>query len=175
MKLFIGGGFKDATRSVMLSNGSVSSVPELQSNQKEADTRLLLHTAYAAREGSERVILCANDTNVVVLSISYYKTLLQDLGLKELWMKLKQTPTYQYMRQPVNLTRSCVVHFRSYTVLSGRDTTSYPYFTGKKVWLRKSKTVPLDDLANFAEDGDFNLSYDIVNQARQLVITRLLS
>ena len=28
-KLFIGGGFKDATRSVMLSNGSVSSVPEL--------------------------------------------------------------------------------------------------------------------------------------------------
>ena len=59
--------------------------------------------------------------------------------------------------------------------LSGRDTTSYPYFTGKKVWLRKSKTVPLDDLANFAEDGDFNLSDDIVNQARQLVITRLLS
>ena len=54
--------------------------------------------------------------------------------------------------------------------LSGRDVTSYPYFTGKKSWLLRSKEVELDKLASFAEESNYTVTEDIVNQARNLLI-----
>ena len=51
--------------------------------------------------------------------------------------------------------------------LSGRDTTSYPYFTGKKAWLKSSKSVNITALEDFAENHDsLQLTADVINQAR---------
>ena len=43
-ELYLGGGFKEETKSVLLSGGSVTDVPARESTQQEADTRVILHT-----------------------------------------------------------------------------------------------------------------------------------
>ena len=52
------------------SQGSVE-VPALQCHQEEADGRLLLHAAHAAREGYQGVVICAEDTDVFILSLAF--------------------------------------------------------------------------------------------------------
>jgi len=37
--------------------------------------------------------------------------------------------------------------------LSGRDTTSYPLFTGKKTWFNCSYTTDIPELERFGEEG----------------------
>ena len=159
-------------KSVKLSEGCVSPVTELQSKHEEADNRLLLHSVYATQvEGVKRIVIYANDTDVVVMAVYYYKTKLQELGLEELWMKTQQDsylPIHQIATAlDADLCRALpLIHS-----LSGRDITSYPFFTGKTTWLQRSKTVPLDHLANFAEaDGNYSLTGDVIDQARQLFI-----
>ena len=50
--------------------GSVE-VPALQCHQEETDGRLLLHAAHAAREGYQGVVICAEDTDVFILSLAF--------------------------------------------------------------------------------------------------------
>ncbi|PFX14895.1 Uncharacterized protein K02A2.6 [Stylophora pistillata] len=47
-KVFLAGGFKDRSRTVSLTQGSVTIEPNLCSDHEEADTRLLLHAKHAA-------------------------------------------------------------------------------------------------------------------------------
>ena len=55
--------------------------------------------------------------------------------------------------------------------LSGRDTTSHPYFTSKKTWQAKSKTVKLSALESFAEDGQScQVAEEVLSQAHQLLV-----
>ena len=43
----------------------------LQSNQEEADTRIILHSAHAAEEGYKAVVVVADDTDVLVLCLAF--------------------------------------------------------------------------------------------------------
>ena len=43
----------------------------LQSNQEEADTRIILHAAHAAEEGYSAVVITAGDTDVLVLCLAF--------------------------------------------------------------------------------------------------------
>ena len=140
----------------------------LQSTHEEADTRLFLHAMHATKnEGVKRIIIHAIDTDVIVLCLYYYKTMLKDIGLKELWVK-----TQQYIHLPVHdiaekLDQDLCQALPLPHSPSGRDNTSYAYFTGKKTWLQKCRTAPLDHLASFGE-ADFTLTEDVINQTRQL-------
>ena len=170
LKLFLAGGFRDATKSVLLTNGSISLVPELESNQEEADTRLLLHAVYATRVGTKRIVVLANDTDVVILSIYYFRTLLHEVGLHELWMKTEEDTYLPIHDIAFALDDEICRALPLLHSLSGRDTISYPYFTGKKAWLQKAKTVPLDHLARFAEDKDtFTLSNECSQPSKTIV------
>ena len=132
LKLFLSGGFHDVSKSVVLSEGCISPVTELQSKHEEADTRLLLHSIYATQlEGVKWIVIYVNGTDVVVMAIYYFKNKLQDLGLEELWMK-----TQQYSYLPIHQIAAAldVVLCRALPLihsLSGRDITSCPFFTGK--------------------------------------------
>ena len=44
---------------------------ELQSNQEEADTRILLHAVHATEEGYRAVVVTADDTDVMVLCLAF--------------------------------------------------------------------------------------------------------
>ena len=73
--LYLGGGFTEETRSVVLENGSAKDVPPLESTQQEADTRIILHTLYSVKyEGVERVVVHATDTDVTILCLYYAST-----------------------------------------------------------------------------------------------------
>ena len=39
-------------------------IPQLESSQEEADTRILLHSAHAAMSGFEAVVIVSDDTDV---------------------------------------------------------------------------------------------------------------
>ena len=64
-------------------------VPALESTQQEADTRIILHTLYSVKnEGVDRVIIHANDTDIINLCLYYGATYLSDLP--ELWVRTAQ-------------------------------------------------------------------------------------
>lgn len=54
--------------------------------------------------------------------------------------------------------------------LSGRDTTSYPYYTGKKSWIKASNTVDHPGLESFGKDATDNITPYIIKEARDLII-----
>ena len=67
-RLLLGGGFKDETKSVLLTEDAITDVSNLESTQTKADTRVILHTVYSVKnEGMERVIIHANDTDIIVI------------------------------------------------------------------------------------------------------------
>ena len=53
-----------------MTSGQWEEVTELKSTQEEADTRLLLHSLHAAESGYKSVVIVADDTDVLVLSLS---------------------------------------------------------------------------------------------------------
>ena len=57
-------------------------MPDLKSDQEEAETRLLLHAKYASTPET-RIVIYSPDTDVLVLSAAYFDR----LGSKELWFR----------------------------------------------------------------------------------------
>ncbi len=168
MQLYLGGGFHEETKTMLVTDQSVSSVLDLQSTQEEADTRIILHLIHAVSNGVERVVIHANDTDVIVLCIYYLST--DKLNtLKELWVRTEQDkyiPIHDITAAlgPAMCQRLPFVHS-----LSGRDTTSYPYFTGKKAWFESMQAVDTPAIETFGEE-DTELSDDVYQEARSMCI-----
>jgi hypothetical protein len=145
----------------MLTQGSLTDIPVLESTQQEADMRVILHTLYSVQnEGVERVIFHGNDTDIFVVCLYYAATLLCELP--GLWVR---TAHDSYL--PIHEMAVALLFIHS---LSGRDTTSYPYFTGKKAWLKSATRVDIPALESFGEGPDEGITDDLLNQARALTI-----
>ena len=57
-------------------------IPELESTQEEADTRILLHSAHAAMCGFEAVVIVSDDTDVFLLLIAFQNEITASLYWK---------------------------------------------------------------------------------------------
>ena len=69
-RLYIGGGFKDDTKGVLVTAGTVPNGAALESTQQEAYRRVILHFIYSVQnEDVERIIIHENDTDIVVISV----------------------------------------------------------------------------------------------------------
>ena len=69
----LGFGFKDETKSVLVTAGIVTDVAALESTQQEADMRVRLHSIHSVqKEDVERIIIHTNDPDTVVISCVYY-------------------------------------------------------------------------------------------------------
>ena len=77
--VFLAGGFMDRSRTVSLTQGSIALEPNLCSDHKEADTRLLLHAKHAATT-HQQIVIQSPDTDVAKLSIAHF----EDLSCQEL-------------------------------------------------------------------------------------------
>ena len=53
--------------------------------------------------------------------------------------------------------------------ISGRDTTNYPYNTGKKAWVVESVNTDVSGLATVGEETN-DVIDDVISQARQLCL-----
>ena len=73
-KIVIEAGFKEGEKAVSISRSTCSDIPGLQSNQKEADTRLLLHAKCAA-ENAARIVIQSPDTDVLAMCTSHFDSL----------------------------------------------------------------------------------------------------
>ena len=85
----LSGGFKDETKSVLVTAGIVTGVAALESMQQEADPRVILHSIHSVQKKDvERIIIHTNDTDTVVISCVYYaSTLLRDLSELSMWVR----------------------------------------------------------------------------------------
>lgn len=72
------------------------------------------------------------------------------------------------MRLPLYLILPKAVPFPS-SSLCGRDTTSYPFYTGKKAWFKSSSESEITALEDFGEQ-DARLTADVISQARSLMV-----
>ena len=68
--------------SLHINNDQWAEVAGLQSNQEEADTRIILHAAHAAEEGYRAVVVTPDDTDVMVLCLVFSPDISCPLFLK---------------------------------------------------------------------------------------------
>ena len=54
-------------------------MPELCTNQEEADTRMLLHAEHASQNGHQRIAIKSSDTDVEVLACYYQAVISADI------------------------------------------------------------------------------------------------
>ena len=103
----LGSGFKDETKSILVTAGIVTDVTDLESTQQEADTRVILHSIHSIqKEDFERIIIHTNDTYTVVISCVYYaSTLLRDLSELPMWVR-----TARGSNLPIHGTAAAVGH-----------------------------------------------------------------
>ena len=132
--MLISGGFDD--KDVQVTHDCVRYVKELNSNQEEADTRMMLHVKYSGNHNGSLVVLVSPDTDVLVLLIYHFS----ELGVSELYFKTGRTSIYaSYTRFiPIHTgRRSAVGNVCGYRCVSdcrsrGREFNPgpVPYFRG---------------------------------------------
>ena len=100
-------------------------------NHEEADTRMFLHVAHAAKHGHQKVSIRTVDTDVVVLAVAQ----IQHLQISELWIEFGIGKHYRFI--PAHLValsmgpeRASALPF--FHALTGCDTTSAFCGIGKK-------------------------------------------
>ena len=99
----IGAGFRDGEKTVTVTRGQCRDDQTLRSNHEEADTRMILHAKHAARANRE-VTLQSLDTDVLVLSVSLFRS----LDYPELWFRTGVKDRHR-LTLPMLWVKRCVV------------------------------------------------------------------
>jgi hypothetical protein len=130
-KLVIGGGCSDGESALSIRKGRrVETIRELKADHEESDTRLLLHAKHASQP-DRRIVIHSPDTDVFVLSISFY----EELGCKELWFRtgvkdrLRYVPVHKVSN---NIGKKMCKALPAFHALTGCDSTSAFAGVGKK-------------------------------------------
>ena len=133
VSVFVSGGMEEKV--LKIKNDCISYVQELESNQEEADTRMLLHVKHCRNLAAKRIVLFSPDTDVLLLLLHHYF----DLGVQEIFFKTGKTGVYtNYTRFiPIHHLVECLTTEQRQILLSvycisGCDTTSSLFGIGKK-------------------------------------------
>ena len=108
---------------------------------KEFDTRVMLQAANAVSHGYKRILIIANDTDIIVLGISFFS----DIGVDKLWVsfgignKLRNISTHDICSTMSSTKAKALSVFHA---LTGTDNTSFFSGTGKKSAYAKWSTRP---------------------------------
>ncbi len=110
-------------------------------NHEEFDTRVLLHAANASSQGYNRILIIANDTDVIVLAISFFT----EIAAEKLWVtfgigkKLRYVPIHDICHA---MSPTKAYALPAFHALTGCDNTSFFSGTGKKSAYAKWCTRP---------------------------------
>lgn len=140
LSIVLSGGFRNGREvRVVTSNGS-EQLPDLFSNQEEADTRMVLHATKLV-EAHNRIIIRTDDTDVLVILIYYYFPTFKG---HEVYMHTGHRTRYTFRNRyiPVHViaekigpvVSSCLPAMHA---LTGCDTNSSIYKVGKRTALSK--------------------------------------
>ncbi|KAE8741792.1 hypothetical protein FOCC_FOCC012681 [Frankliniella occidentalis] len=101
---------------------------------EEADARLILHAADAARNGCENIVIRSVDSDVVVLAVSYFYEL-RNIGVKKLWIDFGSGNYRKYIAVHAvanKLGQDKSLALMGFHAFTGCDTTSSFHTKGKK-------------------------------------------
>ena len=118
-----------------------SEYPLSPCNHEEFDTRVMLHAANAVSQGYNRILIIANDTDIIVLGISFFT----EIGAEKLWVSFGMGKKKRYISihdicstmSPAKANALPAFH-----ALTGCDNTSFFSGTGKKSAYAKWCTRP---------------------------------
>ena len=145
-------------------------------NHSEADTRILLHLAHAAKQGHTRAYVRTVDSDVVVLTIRFFEYLI----LSELWMgfgngkNYRDIPVHTIYTDSGPLKSLALPLFHS---LTGCDTTSQFLGCGKKTAWAAWTSIPdlTDTLVALTHDPDLFMLESVHKQRLQYFVLVLYS
>ena len=125
----------------LLSGANESEYPLRPCNHEEFDTRVMLHAANAVSHGYKRILIIANDTDIIVLGISFFS----DIGADKLWVsfgignKLRNISINDICSTMSSAKAKALPAFHALTV---SDNTSFFSGTGNKSAYAKWSTRP---------------------------------
>ena len=114
------------------------------------------------------MVIHANDTDIITICLYYAVTFLK--GLPEMWVRTAHDIYLPVHEMAVTLGPSQCMALPFIHSMSGRDTTSYPYFVGKKSWIKVSKVTDIPALESFRVDPAEGITAELITQARDLSI-----
>ena len=129
-------------------------ISELNQDIEEADIRLLPHAKQAVENGTEKMVILSNDTDVMVGFIYHCQNLI-NIGLKELWMRGgvgKTTRLIPIHTSVNNLGSSLCKQIPAMHCLTGHDANSK--FGTKLAGMKQLATTA--DLEIFGKDPRVN-------------------
>ena len=139
------------------------------SDQEEADSRMILHLFDAAIEGHEKAYIRTVDSDVVVLCIHHFPNLKQ-LGINELWVGFGKGKSYKDI--PIHVITSqlgddeckAIPFFHAYT---GCDLTSSMCGVGKKTaWAAWKRYPEVTRTMIELTDNPTELDEDVIHMER---------
>ena len=109
----------------MVSTDLNHDVTALSYTHEEGDTRVTLHAIEASKNGYERIVVIARDTDILILLLAYNDS----ISTKEIWMKCgtKQKPRFTAIHA-ITLPENIRKNMLQFHALTGCDSTSQ--FTG---------------------------------------------
>ena len=160
------------------SASTIMSCPDLFSNHKEADTRMLLHAIHAdARFGDMnvkgRIIIKSPDTDVLLLCIHFFPSM---RNTKELWFKTGTVTRTKDGRRYLPVHDICHIHgplvcklLPAVHALTGCETTSSFFRIGKKTVLKTLQNnidefADLNNLCLFDSETSIDVSRNFVTR-----------
>lgn len=119
--------------------------PMLECTHEEADTRIIIHLLHALEAGSRKIKVRTVDTDILVILIGHFFSLLQSYPDLELWIVLGVGKDYCYYK--INniwekLGESKSRSLPAFHAFSGCDTTSCFFRKGKKSAWKAWKCYP---------------------------------
>ena len=110
-------------------------------NHEEFDTRVFLHAANAAEQGYKRLLIRANDTDVVVLALALF----DEIAAEKLWVAFGRMQTLRFLSIHDISKKMPAIKRRAqpaFHALSGCDTISFLAGVGKKTFYEKWRGHP---------------------------------
>ena len=162
------GGFTDELKSIRVNSDGCVVVPLLNSTQEECDTRIALHAIFsAAHLGVKRVVVYGTDTDIMVILLYYSNTLLKDV---QLWIQKADDCWIPLHEVAARLgTDDCKLQPFLYA-FSGKDDCCSLFNVGKSKILNVRHRLDTQVLAEYGDHWDTEITYDIQNAARKLLM-----
>ena len=89
-------GVRTKDQQIPCMTGDAIEIDELNSDLEEADLRLILHILYAVKQGSKRIVVLSNDTDVLVLLLHFMEKF-RKKGVQEIWQRAGTGNTIRYI------------------------------------------------------------------------------
>lgn len=137
-------------------DGKISTVESLHMDIDEADERIIPHAMHAVRNRTERIVVLSPDSDVTVLLLYYWETLLSNGIINELWVKAGVANTSRFIPLHTLSTQIGVELCHALPAIHTLTGCDYTSKFGTKTAALKAD--PLAYLAEFGKDPQLSVS-----------------